>query len=33
MARVVIGIRVDFMNSFKWKDFSIRSIDPSKRLI
>jgi hypothetical protein len=33
MARVVIGIRVDFMNSFKWKDLSIRSIDPSKRLI
>jgi len=33
MARVVIGIRVDFMNSFKWKDFSIRSIDPSKKLI
>jgi F5/8 type C domain/Bacterial Ig domain len=33
MARVVIGIRVDFMKSFKWKDFSIRSIDPSKKLI
>jgi hypothetical protein len=33
MARVVIGIRVDFMKSFKWKDLSIRSIDPSKKLI
>ena len=33
MARVAIGIRVDFMKSFKWKDWSIRSIDPSKKLI
>jgi hypothetical protein len=28
MARVAIGIRVDFMQSFWFKDWSIRSIDP-----
>jgi len=28
MARVAIGIRVDFMQNFWFKDWSIRSIDP-----
>jgi hypothetical protein len=31
--RPTIGIRIDFMKSFEFKDWSITSIDPSKRLI
>jgi hypothetical protein len=32
MARVAIGYRCDQMDDFRFKDMSIRSIDPAKRL-
>jgi hypothetical protein len=32
MDKCASGIRVDFMSSFKWKDWSIRSISPAKPL-